>query len=488
MNILIDTNIFIPLETKNISEIEPETHLINEFYRKAKELEYHIFLLDQQVKDLENDKDFERKNARLLAFEKYEILKNVKINQQVQEIFSNIKPKSHDEIDIALLNVVYANAVSLLITNDEGVHKKAKKLGIEEKIYNLEEALNFVNAHLVKTLKIDSKHPIINSDKCCNLDINDTFFDSLRNDYSNFNNWFKEKCQKEHRDCLIIRNENMIEGLCIYKFEEPIYGMHGKILKICTFKLCSSGKKLGELLLKILFQYCYNSSIDYLYVTAYEKNYICNFFRNFGFYEYHKRKEDSGELTFIKGMKPPNSCCENVLDFNIKYGTKYYDINQNAFLIPIIYNYHAMLFPETETTLFPELDYAHSYSNAIRKAYISKSNSNLLRAGDILFFYKTHSEGTIKTCGVIEKVCRSDNVDEILAITGQRTIYQYDDIEKMCMKERSLLILLFRQTESLIKEIKLNDLIKLKLIKGVPQTITKLSEEAKKCILRQKPF
>ena len=105
-----------------------------------------------------------------------------------------------------------------------------------------------------------------------------------------------------------------------------------------------------------------------------------------------------------------------------------------------------------------------------------------------MFFYKTHSEGTIKTCGVIEKICRSDNVDEILEITGQRTIYQYDDIEKMCMKERSLLILLFRQTESLIKEIKLNDLIKLKLIKGVPQTITKLSEEAKKCILRQKPF
>jgi len=488
MNILIDTNIFIPLETKNISEIEPETHLINEFYRKAKELEYHIFLLDQQVKDIENDKDFERKNTRLLAFEKYEILKNVKINQQVQETFSNIQPKSHDEIDVALLNVVYANAVSLLITNDEGVHKKAKKLGIEEKIYNLEEALNFVNAHLVKTLEIDSKHPIINSDKCFNLDINDTFFDSLRNDYSNFNNWFKEKCQKEHRDCLIIRNENMIEGLCIYKFEEAIYGMHGKILKICTFKLCSSGRKLGELLLKTLFQYCYNSSIDYLYVTAYEKNYICNFFRNFGFYEYHKRKEDSGELIFIKKMKPLTQCCENVLDFNIKYGTKYYDINQNAFLIPIIYNYHAMLFPETETTLFPELDYAHSYSNAIRKAYISKSNSTLLRAGDILFFYKTHSEGTIKTCGVIEKVCRSDNVDDILAITGQRTIYQYDDIEKMCIKERALLILLFRQTESLIKEIKLNDLIKLKLIKGVPQTITKLSEEAKQCILRQKPF
>lgn len=53
MNILIDTNIFIPLELTSLSDIEPETHAINELYRKAKIVDYHVFLLDTQKKDVE---------------------------------------------------------------------------------------------------------------------------------------------------------------------------------------------------------------------------------------------------------------------------------------------------------------------------------------------------------------------------------------------------------------------------------------------------
>lgn len=488
MNILIDTNIFIPLETKRLAEVEPETHSINEFYRKSKELEYHIFLLDKQIKDIESDKDSDRKNTRILAFEKYEKIENVKITDIIQKELSHINPKSHDIIDLLLLNVVLTNAVSFLITNDEGIHKKANKLGIEDKVYDLEDALNFVNAHLSKQLIIKNSHPFIEKEKCYNLNISDSFFDSLRNDYRDFNNWFINKCQGEHRDCLIIRNENKIEGLCIYKFENDIFGMHGKILKICTFKLCSSGKKLGELLLRTLLQYCYSSKVDYLYVTAFQKNYICSFFEKFGFEKYKDVKEDTGELIYIKQLVPPQIVKEKALDYNIKYGTKYFDVSCNAFLVPIRYQYHDMLFPETISSLFPEIDYNTAYSNAIRKAYISGSNSSLVTEGDILFFYKSHLDGTIKTCGVVEKIMRSKNVDEILTLTGKRTIYDRNEIEELCEKGNEKLILLFRQTESLLKEVKISELLKQKLIKGIPQSITKLNEEAKQWILLQKPF
>ena len=56
MNILIDTNIFIPLELTSLSDMEPETHSINELYRKAKEVNYHvlqeIFPVERRIRSI----------------------------------------------------------------------------------------------------------------------------------------------------------------------------------------------------------------------------------------------------------------------------------------------------------------------------------------------------------------------------------------------------------------------------------------------------
>lgn len=494
MNILIDTNIFIPLELTSVSDFEPETHTINELYRKTKEINYHVFLLDMQKKDIENDKNADRKSIRLLAFEKYELLKNVKTTEIVSKFFPNVPENSHDFIDIALLNALCANAVSILVTNDEGIHKKAKKIGKEDLVYYLADALDFINNQLPKKLKVDISHPIIKSEKCYNIDINDSFFDSLRADYNGikFNNWFKEKCQNGHRDCLVINDNNKLVGLCIYKFEAPCYEMAGTILKICTFKLAVSGNKKGELLLHKLFDYSYSSNVDWIYVTAYEKNYICQFFENFGFERYSKVKEDTGELIFRKRMKPNIKDYESFspLEFDIKFGPRYFNDKQDAFLVPIIASYHDMLFPDSikQDSLFPEFNYANSFSNAIRKAYLCKSNSTLIKEGSILFFYKSHDVGTIETCGIVERIERLQNTDEIVSVTGRRTVYRRGEIEKMCADKKDVLVLLFRQAESFLNEIKLSDLQKEKLVNCVPQSITKLTEEAKKWILQQRPF
>ena len=149
-----------------------------------------------------------------------------------------------------------------------------------------------------------------------------------------------------------------------------------------------------------------------------------------------------------------------------------------------------MLFPEAikENLLFPQLDYMDSYSNAMRKAYLCKSNTNLVQAGSILFFYKSHDVGTIETCGIVERVERLRNPDAIISLTGKRTVYQRSEIEDMCKGEKDILVLLFRQTEGFSKEIHFSELKKQKLVGGVPQSITKLSEEAKKWILKQRQF
>lgn len=58
----------------------------------------------------------------------------------------------------------------------------------------------------------------------------------------------------------------------------------------------------------------------------------------------------------------------------------------------------------------------------------------------------------------------------------------------MCRGEKDVLVILFRQAENFQNEIRIKDLQSANLINGVPQTITKLSEEAKKWILQHRQF
>jgi hypothetical protein len=482
LKILIDTNILLPLEPTSLNDVESLSHQANEFVQKTQKAKALIYLLDVQKNDINRDKDENRRNLRLLACEKYQLLTNVQMSEFFKGNFelSNLNP--HDFVDVSLLNALYCNAVSILVTNDNGIHSKAKKIGLGDRVYRLEDALDFINMQLPIDLKAESLHPIINKEKCYNLDIRDDFFDSLRQDYDGFDDWFQEKCQRGHRDCFVIRNESKIAGLCIYKNEEPSYEMKGKIVKICTFKLKYSGTKQGELLLRQLFKMCYDSNVDWLYVTAFESNYICQFFEDFGFECYREKKEDTGELIYRRRMVPTLNDRNNLLalPFHKRFGYRYFIPSKNAFLIPTEERFYDRLFPET-TTL--DLFGGEPCSNAIRKAYLCNSNSRKLIPGDILFFYRTHSDKKIECCGILEKVLHSSNPDEILSLVGKRSVFSKAEIESMCSKSRDCFLMLFRQTENLKTPFNLESLKKQNLVNGYPQSITMISNEAKECIL-----
>lgn len=492
MNFLIDTNIFIPLESHNTDNREAEREAIAGLYRDLKKLNHHIFLLDTQKKDLENDKNEARKQSHLLSFEKYELLENVHISDAVQKMWEQGNCNSHDYIDLSLLNAVYVNAVSVLITNDAGIHKKAAKLEIEDRVYSLEDALDFVHGQQPKELTVLQEHPVIKKDKCYNIDIRDSFFDSLRADYIGFDNWFRKKCQESHRDCLTIRDDGKLIGICIYKFEDDCYDMSGTILKICTFKLKYSGNKLGELLLKNIFYYSYQSNVDWIYVTSFEKNYICQFFEKFGFEQFAERKEDTGEFIYRKQLVPnkDNDKIYSPIKYHIKFGPHYFNETAQSFLVPIKPSYFESLFPETidiNGHLFPDFYYSNAFSNSIQKAYICKSRISKLKPGSIIFFYVTEKK-LVQACGIVEKTYFSSDPNEIISLTGKRTVYTYDEIANQCKENTRLLIILFRQTDSLFKNLSFDIMKKSKLVKGYPQSITSLSEGTKQWILQHRMF
>jgi hypothetical protein len=120
--------------------------------------------------------------------------------------------KDNDHIDNLILLALKRNCVHWLITEDTGIHNKAKSIGEQERVLRVEQAIN--------ALRVDYSdlniYPNIEDIYCYDIsnDINNSFFDSLREAYD-FNTWFNEKCAKEGRKTWICREKNDIHAICI---------------------------------------------------------------------------------------------------------------------------------------------------------------------------------------------------------------------------------------------------------------------------------
>lgn len=287
MKILIDTNIFIPLEITSIDDIEPNQSKIDAFYAKCNCAGFSVFLHSKIINDINRDLNDTRKEIRLLSVNKYPLLSDVRYSNEVKEKIGLPSEDANDYVDYHLLNAVYVNAVNVLVSNDIKLHKRSKSLDISDKVYFLDDVDMLFQSLEIEPIKL---LPNVAIEKCYNINLSDEIFDSLRNDYKGFNEWFKRKCQNEHRSCYIIRGDNAITGIAIFKIEDEHdeisrYKMSGKVLKICTFKTSQrvSGNKFGELLLRSIFDFSYLNNFEWIYVTAFEKNNICTFFETFGF-------------------------------------------------------------------------------------------------------------------------------------------------------------------------------------------------------------
>ncbi len=145
--------------------------------------------------------------------------------------------------------------------------------------------------------------------KFSSLDINDSFFDSLKMDYKEFISWYEKKKQEE---VYCYKEENKILGLLVLKIEEPELEDYRDIkppmkknrkLKISTFKVDVKGKKVSERFMKIIFCYALIYNVDEIYFTVYDndekKINLIKYFEKFGFKYYGKKNK---ELVYIKIM------------------------------------------------------------------------------------------------------------------------------------------------------------------------------------------
>jgi predicted nucleic acid-binding protein len=480
MKVIFDTNILIHIEDPK--ELPKNLQDLLKIYRGYG---HQIFIHPASMKDINNDKDEKRKKLILSKLEGYPVIETPP--KPTNNFLSLVgeSSSSNDINDNEILFAIQKNTADFLITEDYGLQKKAIKASLEDRVLSIDSALDyFKNLYARKEVH----HTLIKKDFVRNLDIEDAFFDSLKEDYgdADFKNWFKQK-SIEGRICWVYQEDDKIKALLMLKEEdEPIPTSPpipaGKKLKIATLKVEISGSKLGELFLKMAFQYCISNQIFDIYLTHYRKQddrlipLIENFgFELVGFLEERKGRTEKEEV-YLKKLIPKEIDLPP-LDLARKFYPSYMDSPDiRKFWVPIKPEYHDRLFPDFMKRQMRITDYSEINipGNAIKKAYLSHSAITKIRTGDILLFYRSHDRKAITSIGIVDREpVRTNEPDKVAAIVGQRSVYLYDEIKEMAQKP--ILVLLFRHHLNLPNPPDLNYLRKHEIIKEVSQSIMELN-------------
>ncbi len=477
--ILIDTNIIIFRE--DIKELPKE---VQELLKILNRTDNTIVIHPLSLKEIKNDKNVRRREIVLSKVETYQVIESPP-NYLSDENFISLIGKAtnmHDIIDNNLLYCVYRDVVDFLITEDEKIHKKAIRAGISDRVFRVSEACEYFRR------SIDEKilhPPPLQHIPMHNLDLRDSIFDSLREEYKGFNDWWRNK-SREGRKAWVHYVGRKIGAILILKEEnEPIDSIpplpKRKRLKICTLKVdpIDRGSKIGELFIKISIQTAIQKNIDEIYLTHFTKpnDFLVALIEEYGFHQVAKK---NGEDIFVKRLVPDKNKIYYPYQIYKEFYPSFYDGKDvNKFIVPIRPEWHNRLFTDYKRRQLTLSESAGEFiveGNTIKKAYLSHSKIKGMKEGDILLFYRSKDIKGITSLGIVEKVYENiTNPNVIISYVGKRSVYSRIDIKKMSVKP--VKIILFWWNTHFDKPLVYNWLLNSKILAGPPQAITKITHE-----------
>lgn len=487
MRILIDTNILIHLEDNQVI-----SDVFAKFYQLAIlnkcDLYYHPFCL----KDVKRDKDSERQQITISKLQKYIPMPDPALPSE--EFISIVgQKKENDEVDNNQLYQVVKGYVEYFITEDKGIHTKAIKLNVHRKVLSIVQGLKLLHEQFNLVIP---QHPVL---KECSIrdienEITDTFFDSLRDGYPEFNDWFS-KCVRENRRCYILRVDGQISAILIYHKEKAsshnLPSIFNDAMKMCTFKVAETafGFRLGELFLSKMFDYCVKDKINHLYLTVYPQHkHLIQLLEKYGFVKSVYRND---EFRMIKSLNKSEYLSSPQAIASHPFYSDAGIINK--FVIPIDPKYYITLFKDgsfRRPTLFDETNDSLNEieGNTISKAYICKSKRKSMKSGDLLFFYGSQNIKSIEPVGVLDEVVYTRDLEEIKSLVRRKTVYSINDLETLVKGKRDVTILIFRLVHYLPSPIKHNEIKTLESYSNNFQTITTLTEKDYNYLKQKKHF
>lgn len=488
MRILIDTNIFISLEDS--SAVLGDS--FSELSRLSLEFNHTLLVHPSSIDDIERDKDSVRKKINLSRIRKYPLLNNPPLADSEEISKLGLKNgKDNDRVDNDILYAIYKDAANILVTEDRGIHQKAKLLSVENRVHYIQQAAQSLK-RLHETVHV--KLPNIKEAALHEIDLNSSFFNTLRDDYPEFNQWYKRSSRNGRRAWSYRSKPGSVDAILIFKEEsneivtDDNRALPGKTLKLCTFKVSEDvrGRKIGELFLKAAFRYATANDIIHIYITMRpgRHDFLQDLCIDFGF-EYCGAYK--GDNVFVKEhpIEPPmfDAGSITLLDYNKQFYPHFiYNKLVNKYIVPIKPVYHKILFPDNQEQL--DLFSYSAVGNAIKQAYLCRARIGGIRPGDVLLFYRSGDRKAITSIGIAENIQDIKDLEKIMQMVSKRTVYSFTEIAEMAKKKTK--VILFRLVQHIEKEIEYQWLLNNMVVNGPIQTIRKISNESFQKIYERK--
>ena len=228
------------------------------------------------------------------------------IKGEVQKVSEKFDSKPNDLEDTKLLNEVFENRVDILITEDKKIRLKAKYLNLSDRVFGIDGFLEMVISE--NPSLIDYSILSVKKEYFGNIKLEDNFFDSFRNDYKGFDKWYNGKAGDNEMAYVCYEAEE-IKAFLYMKVEDekesysqisPTF-IPKKRLKIGTFKVVSTGLRIGERFLKIVFDNARQFKVDEIYVTIFDGRpellSLIQLLEKYGFEDYGTKTTSSGIST-----------------------------------------------------------------------------------------------------------------------------------------------------------------------------------------------
>jgi len=497
MKILLDTNIVIHREAATVVAED-----IGVLFRWLDNLHYTKCIHPVTVEELKKHVDPKVRRSLEIKLANYNILKTkAPMADAVRKLSEQMDKNQSDLNDTLIINELYSGRVDALITEDKKLLNKASLLGISERVYTIDAFLEKVTAENPELA--DYKVLAVQKDYFGNLNLADEFFASFKEDYPGYEKWFNRKADEPVYVC---RSEGKLIALLYLKVEGKNENYSDiappltpkKRLKIGSFKVMLNGFRLGERLLKIVFDNALRFKVDEIYVTSFNKRIeqqrLLNLFEEYGFHFHgHKIGPGGKELVYVRSFA-------RIADRqHPKLTYPFFSTAGQIFIVPIYPKYHTELFPDSILRTESPEDFVENepHRNAISKVYISRSLERDLHSGDVLVFYRTadkppaYYHSVVTTIGVVENIF--DNIPtekDFIHLCRKRSVFADEELSKHWNYDKANrpFIVNFLYVYSLPKRITRQQLIDMGILPSIydgPRGFTPLSAKNLKDILRE---
>lgn len=480
MRFLLDTNILIPLEDSNHALEESLADFVRLSHEHGHILTYH----PASEEDFKRDANIERRKNNLERIRQYTRLDN---RLACPWNLSDTNP--NDSVDNEILYSLQCDAVHVLISEDKGIHVKAKTKGLSDRVYTIQTAYDWlrrlhetkkVELPNIEDISLHSLTPYLKSD----------FFKSLHEDYD-YEPWFRNKAREGRRAWVTWQKPDILGAICIYtqqnneRITQEGLVLQGPALKLCTFKVSESvqGRKVGELFLKAAFRYATDNRLENIFIHGdKDKHYfLFEMLKDFGFSHIGSDPGSKGRDVVYLKRHPVNRPDDNqgAFEYMKNYFPHFkYDNSIGKYIVPIKPAYHQMLFPDYQASMQKQLNLFTSdnfVGNAIKLAYLCHAQTKQINPGDVILFYRSQDEKAITSIGVVENYDSLQDAEAIARCVKRRTVYSMDEITEIAQKLTR--VMLFRIIKHLKKPLG-QDYLKINnILNFVPQSITKISND-----------